>query len=160
MPNWFKKSQLVTETEQSEHFLDSPNINVRPYEPIIQESVQELQQENPSILNNVTDINVDLGYGQYGSVISSSPNTININMSKLKDEINRQLGRPYSPQDEETKQLLKHLVKQIILHEREHVHDFNPEVGDFPGGEAPAERAQEEWSKANPFIRSLPYAEE
>lgn len=148
--NWYKISQIVTQTEQSMHNVGTPNISIRPFEPLIQQAVNELQSEQPRIFANISDINVDLGYSQFGSVSSSSPNSINLNMNHIRDEARKQLGHPPGNNDQD-KAVLIHLIKQILVHERSHVYDFNQETGQFEHGEMPAERAQEDWAKANPI---------
>ena len=152
--NWYKISQLVTETEQSEHYLGGPTVNIRPYEPIIQEAVNELGNESPGIFDNITDINVDFGYGQFGSVGSQSPNSINLNIEKLKSEVTTALGRSFSAQDQESINMIKHFVKQTIMHEIGHVLDEEiDETGNisFPGGEQVVEKMQQDWAQANPL---------
>jgi hypothetical protein len=152
--NWYKISQIVNQTEQSQHLVGTPLINIRPFEPIIQQAVNELQSEQPGIFKNVSDINVDLGYSQFGSVSSKSPNSININMNHIKNEARKQLGHAPS-NNEQDKAVLIHLIKQTLVHERSHVYDFNQETGQFEHGEMPAERAQEDWAKANPISAPL-----
>ena len=142
----------MTEREQTEHYLGGPTVNIRPYEPIIQEAINELQSESPGILNNVTDINVDLGYGQFGSVSSDSPSSINLNMLKLKDGVKENTGQTFSPYNKRDINLLKFFVKQTIIHETSHISDFDPETQSFPGGEGVAQRTQEEWVQSNPAI--------
>jgi len=143
--NWYKKiAQLlsVPAEQQSEGFIGTPNINIRPYEPIIAEAVNELKVEQPLLLNGISDINVDLGYGQFGSVSSGSPNSVNINMAKIKSETSQQLGLPFSPSSQEHMEALKRNIKQVIVHEIGHTQDYDPEEGHypFPGGEPAAEQ--------------------
>lgn len=152
--NWYKISQSVIGQgeEQTKENLGGPNVNVRPYEPIIQEAVAELRSEQPGLLNNITDINVDIGYGQFGSVSSHLPNTVNINMNNLKDQLAKELGRPFTPSDQDHQAKLKWMVKQTLVHEIAHTNDIGDDPHNpFPGGETPAERRQQEWVAANPM---------
>ena len=153
--NWYKISQAIINPNegQTESNLNSPHVSIAPYEPIIDEAITELRTEQPGILNNITDINVDLGYGQFGSVGSNLPNTININMNNLKDQLAKELGRPFNPSDQDHVAKLKWMVKQTLVHEISHTQDYDPEnkSNPFPGGELPAERAQENWVASHPM---------
>lgn len=153
--NWYKISQAIIDPSatQSEQNIGTPNVNIKPLEPLIQEAARELQAENPGILDNVSDINVDLGYSQFGSVSSNSPNSININMNKIKDQFRQDTGEIYTESNLRHKQALKWLIKQTIIHELGHVQDYNPEDPNnpFPSGETQSTRKQEEWANANPL---------
>ena len=151
--SWYKKSQALVNpnAEQTEQNIGNLNVNVRPIEPLVIESVRELQSVNPGILDNVTDINIDLGYGQFGSVTNISPNTINLNMNRIKEEAAKETGRPITVSDPEDAKILKHFIKQTIVHELGHLGDLDPETGQFPGGESVAERAQQQFVESNPI---------
>jgi len=149
--NWYK----IAQSDQSEHLMGTPQINIQPHEPLILEAVNELQAAQPGILDNVTDINIDIGYGQFGSVTNVSPNTININMNRIKEEAAQQTGKQISISDPEDTKILKHFIKQTIIHELGHIHDIGKSTdpsNPFPGGESVAERAQDEWVGANPIV--------
>lgn len=142
--NWFKKiSQLTEENTQN---IDSPLIMVEPYEPIIQEVVNEITNQNSSFFQGVNKINVDMGYGQYGSVSSENPADININFNKIKNEVVAQLGSPFDPNSPQHVQALKDSIKEVIIHEKSHVQDYDYEghiegKDPFPGGESVADMA-------------------
>ena len=141
--NWYKLSQLVNQTDQSESNIDVPNVNIRPYELLIYEAAEQLQRESPGILNNVTDINVDMGYGQFGSVISHSPNSVNINMGRIKEQARAHLGTDVDPTSPQAKEALLFAIKQTLVHEVGHIADEEiDESGNvlFPGGEHAAEK--------------------
>jgi hypothetical protein len=153
--NWYKISQVTLEKpEQTMENLGSPEINVYPYEPLIREAVDELKSESPGIFDQITDIIVDLGYGQFGSVQSPTPNTIRINLNKIKEEIRRESGIT-NENDPQFKAILKYKVKEVIIHEHSHVQDekIDTTTGNitFPGGESIAERAQQEFVSSHPF---------
>lgn len=152
--NWYKTTQAIVNPDEAEtsDYAGTPNINIRPLEPLVLEAVNELKSENPGMLDNVTDINIDLGYGQFGSVVSSSPSTINLNMNNIKEEAAKQTGKPIKTTDPEDANILKHFIKQTIVHETSHISDFDSETGQFPSGESVAERAQDQWVGTNPIV--------
>ena len=115
--NWYKTSQAVIgpTDEQSESNIGTPNIRVNPFENLVDEAARELNAEKPGILDNITDINVDLGYGQFGSVSSKLPNTVNINMNNIKSSLATQLGRPFNPSDQDHTNMLKHMIKHVLF---------------------------------------------
>jgi len=145
--NWYKNAQ-----ENSQN-IGTPNISVQPFEPLVIEAVNELQSEQPGLLNDVTDINIDLGYGQFGSVTNVSPNTINLNMNKIKEQAAQQTGQQISGSDPRDANILKFYIKQVLQHELAHLGDLGASTdpsNPFPGGESVAERAQENWVQSQP----------
>jgi hypothetical protein len=145
--NWYCFAQF---TDLNTTRVDVPLITVQPYEPIIQEAVDELMQVNPRLFVGVNQINVDMGWGQFGSVSSTDPADININLGKIKSEVASQVGPNFDESNFEHVAVLKRAIKRVIIHERGHVADYNPEQhgqgGDpFPGGEAVAEQAVTQW---------------
>jgi hypothetical protein len=100
------------------------------------------------MFTNITDINVDMGYGQLGSVISKSPNSINLNVNKMKDEARKQLGGAFNPGDPQHKAVMLFIIKQTIVHELSHISGFDPKTNEF-APESAAGQAQNEWAKSN-----------
>jgi hypothetical protein len=147
--NWFKKAQFTEENTQN---IDVPIINIQPFEPIVQEAVNELYQENSNFFKGINKINIDTSYSQFGSVESVNPADININFNKIKSEIVSQIGNfdIYNPQH---LKFLKDAIKRVIIHEKAHVQDaFQVQEmsqdrilgGEdlFPGGENVAQQAE------------------
>ena len=148
-----RASRKIAQTEQTELNMGSPKINIQPYESLVDEAVNELQREQPGMLNDVTDINIDLGYGQFGSVTNVSPNTITLNMNNIKEEAAKQTGQPISGSDPSDANILKFYIKQTIVHEHAHLGnmwDSDDPSNPFPGGESVADRAQNEWVQSQP----------
>jgi|19_taG_2_1085344.scaffolds.fasta_scaffold00983_7 hypothetical protein len=154
------RASKTAQVEQTESNIGMPNINVQPYEPLVIEAISELlQSERPGILDDVTDINIDLGYGQFGSVTNVSPNTITLNMNNIKEEAARKSGRQISGSDPRDANILKFYIKQTIMHELGHIESYkstdptNPwsPGGEFEGGESPAEKRQKEFIEKNPY---------
>ena len=54
--NWYKKAQFTEENTQN---IDVPLITVQPYEPVVQEAVDELYNENPRFFVGVNKINIE-----------------------------------------------------------------------------------------------------
>ena len=140
--NWYKTSQVTNFTDQTQSNIGGPNINIRPLEPMVQEVVRELQAQSPGIFDHITDIVVDVGYGQFGSVVSTSPNTIRVNMNNIKDELRSKGWDEHMP---EYKEQLKNTIKEVLIHEHSHTTDYDPNTGKFPGGEAIADRAVQQY---------------
>jgi len=154
-----KANKKMAQVEQMDSNIGSPNININPLDPLIAESVNELQSEQHGLLDSVTDINVDIGYGQFGSVTNVSPNTINLNMNRIKEEAAQETGRQISTSDPDDINILKFYIKQTIMHELGHIESYKSTDptnqwlpgGEFEGGESPAEKRQNEFIEKNPF---------
>jgi hypothetical protein len=149
--NWYKTAQV----EQTEMNIGTPNINVQPYEPLVVEAVNELRVNRPDMFNDVTDIILDLGYGQFGSVTNVSPNTITLNMNNIKEEAARGSNQQISGSDPNDANILKSYIKQTLIHELAHLGDLGGSTdpsNPFPGGESVADRAQEQWVGAQPAL--------
>jgi len=142
--NWYKIAQIAQIEQQTESNLGGPSINIYPYDPILKETIDELQRESPGFFDNITDVVVDVGFGQFGSVSSLSPNTIYINLNKAKDQLNQTPNLPQSG-SVEYKEALKNTIKEILIHERAHVLDYDAKTNTFPGGEMPAEQATRQY---------------
>ncbi|MCF7796057.1 hypothetical protein K9M42_03105 [Patescibacteria group bacterium] len=150
--NWYKKSQFVQDDLQN---INTPNIIVQPYEPLIQEVVEEIRVKNANFFQGVNQINIDTGFGQFGSVESINPADININLNKIKSEVINQLNGNFDENNPEHRQVLKNKIEEVIVHEKRHVQDASeaqeksdkPLQGQdlFPGGEAVAEQAVEQY---------------
>jgi hypothetical protein len=149
---WFKKSQFTPENSGN---LNTPTISIEPYEPIIQDVVNDIKIENPTFFTGVNKIKVDMGYGQLGSVESTNPGDININIYKIRSDVMAQMqGQNFDINNPEHKNIMKDVVKRTIYHEKGHVedalnvHNKNPEMGIggaelFPGGEPVAEQYEQ-----------------
>jgi hypothetical protein len=109
---WYKRSQFTPENTTN---LNNPTISVEPYEPIIQEVVNDIKTENPIFFNGVNKIKVDMGYGQLGSVDSTNPGDININIYKIKSDVMAQMsGQNFDINNPQHKQIMKDVVKRTI----------------------------------------------
>jgi len=136
--NWFKK--ISQNSVQSEYNIGTPNINVKPLEPLVQEVINELTMKSPNLFYNISDVNIDMG-GQnaLGWVSNTTANTINLNMARIKSDIKSQTGVSDENSDE-YKVYLKKAIASVLMHELGHVEDYDPVSGSFPGGEAAAEQ--------------------
>jgi hypothetical protein len=130
-----KTSQVDPQTQTN---LGGPNIAIYPLEPTVQEVVRELQAESPGIFDHITDIIVDTSYSSFGSVSSETPNTIRVNLNKIKAELASKGWEEGTPEYDEQ---LKKAIREVLVHEHAHTADYNPQTGEFPGGEAVAETA-------------------
>jgi len=150
--SWYKKSQF---TEENTSSVQVPTINVQPYEPIVQQVVEEIKEQNPSFFVGINQINVDPGHSQFGSVSSTNPADININFNRIKDDFRHQMGVPFNPYNAYHLQIFKDSIKRVIVHEKAHVSDAaqaqqgseNPLSGEelFPGGENVAEQEEKKY---------------
>ena len=148
--NWYKTAQ---ENNQEISNIGTPEININPLDPLIAEAVNELKSGQPDMFNDVTDINVDIGYGQFGSVTNVSPNTITLNMNNIKEKASKETGQQISGSDPRDADILKFYIKQILVHELSHIHDLggsSDPSNPFPGGESVADRAQEQFVQSQP----------
>lgn len=151
--NWYKIAQFTPENTQN---VISPIVNVQP-EPIVQQIVDELKSEDPRFFVGINKLNLDMGYGQLGSVSSNNPADINLNFGKIKSEISSQLGESFNNNNPSHISALKDAIRRILIHERAHVLDAaqaqegakNPLSGNelFPGGEGVAETAERSYFK-------------
>lgn len=151
--NWYKKAQFTEENTQN---IETPLIMVQPYEPLVQEAVDELNSENPNFFKGVNKVNIDMGSGQYGSVSSENPSDININLDNIKSQLESDLQGQFDINNPAHKQHLLNLVKEVIVHEKAHVSDAlqTQELSDtalsgeelFPGGENVAEQATRQYT--------------
>ena len=113
MTNWYKKAQFTQENTQN---VDVPIIMVQPFEPLVQEAVDELQEESPSFFRGINKINLDISYGQFGSVASDNPADININFDNIKFNISNQLGGSFDPNNSND---LREKILYYLEHEEE-----------------------------------------
>lgn len=142
--NWYKKAQYSEENTQN---VGTPSVVVQPYEPLVQEVVDEMSAENPQLFNNVNKINIDMGYGQFGSVKSDNPADININVDNIKNTLSSQLGINFDPNNPQHQQAIKDEIRRVIIHEAAHVSDYDEQQhleggNPFPGGEGVAEQSE------------------
>ena len=129
-----------------EAFVQGPSVQVDPaLGAQVQDAVNELKKADPNIFKGIGKITVLTG-GPFGMVTSKDPSTVQINLNKIKQEVQKQMGGTYSPSNPEHKKAFDEAVKRSIVetvsHEAAHTKDFNPETGKFPGGEGVAESAE------------------
>jgi len=129
-----------------EAFVQGPSVQVDPaLGAQVQDAVNELKKADPNIFKGIGKITVLTG-GPFGMVTSKDPSTVQINLNKIKQEVQKQMGGTYNPSNPEHKKAFDEAVKRSIVetvsHEAAHTKDFNPETGKFPGGEGVAESAE------------------
>ena len=129
-----------------EAFIQGPSVQVDPaLGAQVQDAVNELKKADPNIFKGIGKITVLTG-GPFGMVTSKDPSTVQINLNKIKQEVQKQMGGTYNPSNPEHKKAFDEAVKRSIVetvsHEAAHTKDFNPETGKFPGGEGVAESAE------------------
>lgn len=145
---WYKKSQFTPENTQN---IDTPVIMVQPFEPLVQEAVDDMNRKSPNFFQGVNKINVDMGYGQFGSVVSDNPADINININAIRQDVESSLGQSFDANNPEHKDIMINAIQEVLVHEKAHVSDAMtaqegadaPLGGEelFPGGEGVAEQA-------------------
>lgn len=150
-----KQAQLQPDTQT----VGSPEVNIAPMlKGEIEEALNRIKNNiDPNYFKNVSRIDVLMG-GPYGQVSSDDPAVVKVNLSKVKEEVKRQLDQRFKQDDVQFEQsnadhqevfdeVLTRALIEVVAHEKGHVEDFQPKVGpegqflggDFPGGEAPAE---------------------
>ena len=144
---WKKLSQF---TEENTTNTDSPSIIIEPFEPLVQEAVDDIKVSDPNFFRGVNKIKIDMGFGQFGSVSSENPADININIERIKNEFQNRTNQSFDYNNIEHKNILKECIKETIFHEKGHTedawqaHSADPSAGLagenlFPGGEQAAE---------------------
>lgn len=152
-----KKLKMAQFTDENTLYTQSPTITIQPFEPLVKEVVDELQSTSPGFFRGVNKINIDMGFGQFGSVKSDNPADINLNFNNIKQEVTNQIPVQFDINNPEHKEILKAAIKETIIHERGHIddawqaHEKDPEAGIggadlFPGGERAAERYVDRFS--------------
>ena len=100
--NWYKKAQFNNEyIQETEVHTQSPNIVVYPYEPAIQEAVDQLKIENPNIFIGVNKIILDSKQSALGYVSNIEQNeqrydynNIHLNIDEIRNQIQQQIPDP------------------------------------------------------------------
>lgn len=138
------KLRLKT-AQVNQSFIDSPNVKIDPaLQGSIKDAIEDLKKINPNIFVGVSDIVV--GSEALGSVSSKSPTTINLNLNKIKQEVQKSMPRELKPGSTEYKKALEDAIKKqvelTIEHERAHIADYDSDTGRFPHGEGIAEQAE------------------
>jgi hypothetical protein len=149
------KAQLKPHTEN----LGTPEVTIAPaLRQEVQQAVERIRQDvDPNYFKNVSKIDVLMG-GPFGQVSSDDPAVVKINLSKIKQEVKRQLDQrfkkdkvQYDDNNPEHRQIFDEIltkaIVEVVAHEKGHVEDFKPKQspegeflgGDFPGGEGAAE---------------------
>ena len=123
--------------------VDSPSVQIDPsIQKDVQSAVDKIRQSDPSFFKGVSKI-VGLTGGPFGKVESTDPTVIHVNLSRIKQQVQQQMGSNYKPSDpkhqEALKEALERSIVETVSHERAHVLDFDPEQNKFPGGEGVAE---------------------
>jgi len=138
--------RLAQATNPNQVQIDSPSVQIDPsIQADVQEAVNELQKMDSGFFKGVSKI-VALTGGAFGQVVSTDPTVINVNLVKIKQQVQQQMGSNYNSSDPKSKEVFKEALKRALVetisHEKAHVSDFDPEQHKFPGGEGVAESAE------------------
>lgn len=144
-----------------EAFIAGPDVQIDPsIKGDVQSAVDELRKTDPSFFKGVSKV-VGITSSAFGEVQSTDPTVIHINLPKIKQKIQSDLGSQYNPSDPKHKDLFKEALKRAIVetisHEKGHVKDYNPEQGKFPGGEGVAEQSEKEMMQKLKYDEPLRY---
>ena len=136
--------QAQNQIEEHEENLGSPTVSIDPeYQARIQKAVDIVNQKEPGLLSNITDIIGRLSDGPFGRFSTNNPHTIYVNIQKLESELRSRL----SGQPEETiQQELDNQIVKTIIHEATHQHEFSERGYSSESGPDQAEE------KANEFL--------
>jgi len=122
--------------KSSDPELDSPEVKIEPMNSFIQKAVQKLKQIDPNYFKGVRQIKVNSGNG-FGFVESGpnkDPAVINLNLSRIENEV-RSKSTGASPQQIE--EAIVQALAETIAHEKGHTKSYDPKFG-FQGGEGPS----------------------
>lgn len=149
------KAQATPHTEN----LGTPEVTIAPaLRQEVQKAVERIKSDvDPNYFKNVSKIDVLMG-GPFGQVTSDDPAVVKVNLSKIKQEVKKQLDNRFKQENvkyednnpEHQKifdEVLTRAIVEVVAHEKGHVEDFQPQKspqgdflgGKFPGGEGVAE---------------------
>ena len=163
LKKYAQEMPFQTEEEQGEHteFLGGPTVHIQPYDNILSQAVSAYQQSSPGALSGVTDIIVDTKPGALGWVSNQRGHTIYVNMVALKEQVQDLVAQLTSAghdvTDEHTTQIILYEIGRILAHEGNSGAGGHGHLGslseqrEFVGGEGPAEQAEQDYIKRNPF---------
>lgn len=127
-------------------FIEGPSVQIDPgLQSDIQEAVAEIRRNDPNFFKGVSKV---VGYsgGEFGKVESEDPTIIHINLQKIKQKVQQDLGSEYKSSDPQHQKVFKEALKrslvETLVHEKAHVKDWDPEAHKFKGGEGVAESAE------------------
>jgi hypothetical protein len=109
-----------------------PNIIIEPMEPLLQKAVDRLKKMDPNLFVGVKKIVIkpSSAYGFVESGPGKDPSVININLSRIKQEMANR-----------SEEEIIDALAQVIAHERAHIKSYKDDQG-FVGGEQPAEAGE------------------
>lgn len=156
-----KKRKKNAQLQPNDSLVQGPDVQIDPsLQNEIKDAVDELKKADPSIFKGVSKI-VALVGGPFGQVSSRDPTIIHLNLSKVKQEVQRQLGSKYNASSPEHKKIFDEAVKRALVetvsHEAGHVKDFDPESNKFPGGEGAAESMQSKLMNQLQYNKPIPF---
>jgi hypothetical protein len=119
--------------------LNTPKVMIEPFSSYVDEASKIVNQTNPGLLDNISDIRINLSKGVFGEYESSSPSTVWINMGKLESEVRSKLS---GQSEGAIRQEIINQVAETIVHESQHKKEFETSGA---SSEAGPERAEEEF---------------
>ena len=134
---------LKTAEEVQDAQLKSPEIIIEPTDSFIQKAVQRIKSMKSDYFVGVSKIIVYNSGSELGSVISTNPTEIKINLQNIKNNVNKS-----GLQGPELEKAIVDAIVETITHERGHVKDI-AEHGSFQGGENAAEAESQKMKTAN-----------
>jgi hypothetical protein len=135
--------QAQQKIEEHEENLGSPKVAIEPqFQARIQKAVDLINQKNPQLLRDVTDIIGHLDSGPFGRFTSSNPHTIYVNIQKIENELKSRLAG--QPDDVIQKELDNQIVK-TIMHEATHQKEVSERGFSSESGPDAAEKQADEF---------------
>lgn len=118
----FREAQMQPQPEEHTELIGSPRVSIEPaFAARIQRAVDIVNQHNPELLRDVTDIIGHMASGPFGQFTSGTPHTIFVNIPKIEQEVRSRLGG----QPEETvQQEVDNQIVKTIMHEATHRKEF------------------------------------
>jgi hypothetical protein len=129
----FRQAQMA-QPAQEEHtdLIGSPRVSIEPaFAARIQKAVDMVNQHNPELLRDVTDIVGHMISGPYGQFNTGSPHTIFVNIPKIEQEVRSKLS---GQSEQAIQQEVDNQIVKTIMHEATHrkeftEHGFSSETG-------------------------------
>lgn len=135
--------QAQQRIEEHQENIGSPRVAIEPqFQARIQKAVDLINQRDPQILSNVTDIIGHLDSGPFGRFTSNNPHTIYVNIQKIENELKSRLAG--QPEDVIQKELDNQIVK-TLMHEATHQKDVSERGYSSESGADAAEKKAEEF---------------
>jgi flavin-binding protein dodecin len=118
----FRQAQIQQPVQEHTELVGSPRVSIEPaFAARIQRAVDIVNQHNPELLRDVTDIVGHMVSGPFGQYNTGAPHTIFVNIPKIEQEVRSKLsGQP----EQAIQQEVDNQIVKTIMHEATHRKEF------------------------------------